>query len=95
MAEDNGIRFIPHGWNTAIGLAADLHLAAACPNTDMVEYLNGSPFIDDILTTEWAIDENGMLAVPDRPGLGISPNVDAIERYSGERFDAPVSVKLA
>ena len=95
MAEDNGIRFIPHGWNTAIGLAADLHLAAACPNTDMVEYLNGSPFIDDILTTEWAIDENGMLAVPDRPGLGISPNVDTIERYSGERFDAPGSVKFA
>jgi hypothetical protein len=24
MAEENGIRFIPHGWNTALGLAADL-----------------------------------------------------------------------
>jgi D-galactarolactone cycloisomerase len=95
MAEDNGIRFIPHGWNTAIGLAADLHLASACPTTDMVEYLNGSPFIDDILTTEWTLDENGMLEVPKEPGLGISPNVDAIERHSGERFNVPISVKLA
>jgi hypothetical protein len=23
-AQENGIRLIPHGWNTAIGLAADL-----------------------------------------------------------------------
>ena len=26
MAEDHGVRLIPHGWNTALGLAADLHL---------------------------------------------------------------------
>src|SRR5262249_22821508 len=29
MASDHGARFIPHGWNTAIGLAADLQLASA------------------------------------------------------------------
>ena len=29
MAQENGIRFIPHGWNTAVGLAADLQLASA------------------------------------------------------------------
>src|SRR2546429_4203288 len=49
MAEENGIRFIPHGWNTALGLAADLQLASACKNTDLVEYLTGSPFIDEIV----------------------------------------------
>ena len=27
MAEDHGLRMIPHGWNTALGLAADLQLA--------------------------------------------------------------------
>ena len=49
MAEENGVRFIPHGWNTALGLAADLHLASASRKTDMVEYLTGSPFIDDLV----------------------------------------------
>jgi L-alanine-DL-glutamate epimerase-like enolase superfamily enzyme len=34
MAQDRGIRFIPHGWNTAIGLAADLQLASAFPHAD-------------------------------------------------------------
>jgi L-alanine-DL-glutamate epimerase-like enolase superfamily enzyme len=27
MAQDHGIKFVPHGWNTAVGVAADLHLA--------------------------------------------------------------------
>jgi D-galactarolactone cycloisomerase len=88
MAEDHGMRFIPHGWNTAFGLAADLHLASACPQTDMVEYLNGSPFIDEILANPWTLDENGMLPVPNGPGLGITLNSDAVERYSGERITA-------
>ena len=39
MAQEHGVRFIPHGWNTAVGLAADLHLASAFPDTDLVEYL--------------------------------------------------------
>jgi L-alanine-DL-glutamate epimerase-like enolase superfamily enzyme len=39
MAQEHSIRFIPHGWNTAIGLAADLQLASAFSNTDLVEYL--------------------------------------------------------
>lgn len=48
MAEESGVCFVPHGWSTAPGLAADLHLAAALPHTDLVEYLIGSPYIDDI-----------------------------------------------
>jgi len=27
MAQEHGIRFIPHGWNTAVGLAADLRVS--------------------------------------------------------------------
>ncbi len=30
MAYEHNIQWVPHGWNTAIGLAADLHLAARC-----------------------------------------------------------------
>jgi D-galactarolactone cycloisomerase len=86
MAEENGVRFIPHGWNTALGLAADLHLASASRNTDLVEYLTGSPFIDDLVETRWKLDADGMLPIPDSPGLGISLNMDAVEKHTGERF---------
>ena len=83
MAQDYGIRFIPHGWNTAVGLAADLHLASAFPDTDLVEYLTGSPFIDDIRVGGWKMDEDGMLAIPNSPGLGLELDVDLIKKYTG------------
>ncbi len=86
MAEESGVRFIPHGWNTALGLAADLHLASAARNTGLVEYLTGSPFIDDLVESRWQLDADGMLAVPDGPGLGISLNMEAVEKHTGERF---------
>ena len=83
MAQDHGVRFIPHGWNTAVGLAADLQLASAFPATDLVEYLTGSPFIDDITIGGWQLDADGMLSIPTQPGLGLEFNPDAIARYSG------------
>jgi D-galactarolactone cycloisomerase len=86
MAHDYGIQFVPHGWNTALGLASDLHLASACPGSDLVEYLTGSPFIDDIVEVPWRLDHDGMLPVPDGPGLGISINRDGVEKYSGRRL---------
>jgi D-galactarolactone cycloisomerase len=82
MAQDHGVRYVPHGWNTAVGLAADLHLASAIPNTEFVEYLTGSPFIDDITRSGWKLDSDGMLNVPTGPGLGIELNPDALARYS-------------
>lgn len=83
MAQDHGVRFIPHGWNTAVGLAADLQLASAFPGTDLVEYLTGSPFIDDITIGGWQLDAEGMLCIPTQPGLGLELDPDAIARYSG------------
>ena len=83
MAQDHGVRFIPHGWNTAVGLAADLQLASAFPATDLVEYLTGSPFIDDITIGGWQLDADGMLSIPTQPGLGLELDPDAIARYSG------------
>jgi D-galactarolactone cycloisomerase len=86
MAEERGIRLIPHGWNTAVGLAADLQLASAIPTTDLVEYLTGSPFIDEIVERPWKLDNAGMLAIPESPGLGVCLNLDVVEKYSGVRL---------
>jgi L-alanine-DL-glutamate epimerase-like enolase superfamily enzyme len=66
-----------------VGLAADLHLASAIPNTRFVEYLTGSPFIDEIVQVPWRIDAEGFLAIPDTPGLGLKLDLDAVKRYTG------------
>lgn len=85
QAQEHGIRFIPHGWNTAFGLAADLHLASAFADTDLVEYMTGSPYIDELVAGGWQLDADGMLAIPQGPGLGIALDADALFRYTGER----------
>lgn len=82
MARENGIRFIPHGWNTAVGLAADLQLASAIPDTDLIEYLTGSPFIDELALGGWPLDAEGMLPIPARPGLGLQLDPDAVAKYT-------------
>ncbi|NNK57086.1 MAG: mandelate racemase/muconate lactonizing enzyme family protein [Desulfofustis sp.] len=84
MAEEYGIRFIPHGWNTAVGLAADLQLASAFAATDLVEYLTGSPYVDDIADEAWQLDDEGMLPIPDKPGLGLRLNMEAVAKYSSD-----------
>lgn len=78
MAEEFGVRLIPHGWNTAMGLAADLQLASALPHTDLVEYLTGSAFIDELSGFAFRLDGEGMLPVPQAPGLGVRPDPDAL-----------------
>jgi D-galactarolactone cycloisomerase len=83
MAQDHGIQFIPHGWNTAVGLAADLQLATAFSGTEFVEYLTGSPFIDEITIGGWQLDAEGMLAIPSKPGLGLELDPEVIAKYSG------------
>jgi D-galactarolactone cycloisomerase len=85
MAQEHGVRFIPHGWNTAVGLAADLQLASAFAGTDLVEYLTGSPFIDDITVGGWQLDGDGMLAIPSTPGLGLQLDRDMIQKFSTVR----------
>jgi L-alanine-DL-glutamate epimerase-like enolase superfamily enzyme len=86
MAEEHGVRFIPHGWNTALGLATDLQLASAAKHTDLVEYLTGSPFIDAIVESKWKLDTDGYLNIPDGPGLGVALDFDGVEKYTGKRF---------
>jgi L-alanine-DL-glutamate epimerase-like enolase superfamily enzyme len=83
MAQERGIRFIPHGWNTAVGLAADLQLASAFAGTELVEYITGSPYVDEVVAGGWQLDADGMLPIPDRPGLGITLDPNAVARHSG------------
>jgi len=82
MAQEHGLRFIPHGWNTAVGLAADLQLASAFAQTDLVEYKIGSPYIDEIVNAPWRLDEEGMLSIPTAAGLGIGLNPEAVGRFT-------------
>ena len=85
MAYDHNILLVPHGWNTAVGLATDLHLVAALPVARWVEYLTPSVFIEDIIATPFKLDAEGHLPIPTAPGLGIDLSPDALAKYSAGR----------
>jgi L-alanine-DL-glutamate epimerase-like enolase superfamily enzyme len=82
MAYDHNIQLVPHGWNTALGLAADLHLTAALPVARYVEYLTPSPYLDEIITEPFKPDAEGYLTVPDRPGLGVQLDREALKKFN-------------
>jgi len=81
-AYDHGVLLVPHGWNTAVGVAADLALSAALPVARWVEYQTGVPYIEDIIEQPFELDADGLLKIPLGPGLGITLNREAIARFS-------------
>jgi len=81
LAHEHNILLVPHGWNTAIGLAADLQLAAALPIARWVEFLTPSPYIDDLITEPFRPDAEGYLRIPMKPGLGVQLNREALKRF--------------
>jgi L-alanine-DL-glutamate epimerase-like enolase superfamily enzyme len=82
MAHDHGVLLVPHGWNTGIGVAADLALSAAMPVARWVEYQTDVPYIEDIIDPPFRLDAEGMLRVPTGPGLGVRLDRDALGRYT-------------
>ena len=82
LAQDFGVRYVGHGWNTALGVAADLQLAAALPGVDLVEFIGGSAYVDGITRDPFTLDDAGQLEIPMSPGLGVTIDRDKIARYT-------------
>jgi len=81
MAAAANLRVAPHLWAGAPAFAAGLQFAAACPAAHILEYsLGANPMIHDLVEERFSI-EDGMLEIPDRPGLGISVREDFVDRH--------------
>ncbi|HZW34080.1 MAG TPA: mandelate racemase/muconate lactonizing enzyme family protein [Isosphaeraceae bacterium] len=87
LAYDHNIQVVPHGWNTAVGLAADLQFSAALPVARFVEYLTPSPYIDELTTEPFRLDDHGLLTIPSKPGLGIEIDPDKLKRFCPARVE--------
>ena len=47
-----------------------------------MEYLTPAPYIDQIIKQPFTLDDEGYLAIPTAPGLGIELDRDALEHFS-------------
>jgi L-rhamnonate dehydratase len=81
IAQDANIDLVPHAFKTGILLAACLHLIAALPNTELLEYTMADSPLRKLLLAEPICVVKGYVQVPDRPGLGIEVNPDVVARY--------------
>jgi L-alanine-DL-glutamate epimerase-like enolase superfamily enzyme len=81
MYHQVGLPCIPHSWTNAIAQAANAHLVAAIPNRVMLE----TQQIHNVMLTELADNpipvNQGTIDVPERPGLGIELNEEAVKRH--------------
>ena len=87
LADLCGRAYSPHTWSNGLGLIANLHLALAvstCPYLEVPldppawtparrDWLLGGPAIE--------IAADGTVAPPDGPGLGVTPDLDALEEH--------------
>jgi L-alanine-DL-glutamate epimerase-like enolase superfamily enzyme len=84
MAEERGLRVVPHLWKTGISVAAAAHLAASSPNCPYIEYLPPE-LSESALRRYLLLDgpemEEGSIRFPDKPGLGIELNRDALQEF--------------
>jgi D-galactarolactone cycloisomerase len=89
MASANHIRVIPHMFGTSIRLAATLHLLAALPDSPralepfptLLEYDMSENALRTELAREPIRHGDGIVAVPQGPGLGIEIDRDVLRRY--------------
>lgn len=84
MAQDHNVQVVPHGWNTAIGLAADLQISAFLPNAWYVEYLTPCGYIEDLTTEPFRLNSSGELKIPQGPGLGVNLDPQKLRRFCPE-----------
>jgi L-alanine-DL-glutamate epimerase-like enolase superfamily enzyme len=81
LTQAANLQCIPHVWGSAILFAASLHLAAALPNCPIFEFRQGAAgYFSDLLEEPPAIDADGCVVVPDKPGLGVTLDLEEAKR---------------
>ena len=75
-ASQNNLNLIPHGWNTAVGLAADLQFQATVSDDKyrMVEFWPHKMITNLLKNNPFALDNEGRIIVPSGAGLGVELN---------------------
>jgi len=85
LAEAHQLALAPHLWGSALSFAAGLHLAFASPSAIILEYsLGANPLLRE-LPEEQVEVRDGMIAAPVKPGLGVTPRSEFVERYAVRR----------
>jgi D-galactarolactone cycloisomerase len=93
MAEAFGVRYNPHVWGTGIAIAASLQLLAVLPThtpnslaplEPLLEFDRTEHPIRQSLLVHPIEHTNGIVRIPDGPGLGIEVSRDMLARFAAK-----------
>ena len=81
LAAAHDLRIAPHG-----AQEVHIHLVAAIPNGLILEFYRETvdPLRGQIFQESLTLDQDGCVAVPERPGLGVEPNYELLQKYRAD-----------
>jgi D-galactarolactone cycloisomerase len=90
MASAANLPVIPHVWGTNVGLAASLQFFATLPHfperrfpaEPFFEYDRSANPLRNGVTAEQFSMQDGYLPIPDRPGLGVTLDLDFVHEHA-------------
>jgi L-alanine-DL-glutamate epimerase-like enolase superfamily enzyme len=85
LAEARGIVYVNHTFKSHVSLAASLHVFATVERFELLEYpAAGSALSRELVADPLERGPDGLVRVPDRPGLGVTVSAAALKQY-GQR----------
>lgn len=82
-AAQRNVIFVNHTFTTHLALSASIQPYAGLKDHELCEYpFDPSPLGRDFTQTKMTPDKNGLIRLPEGPGLGIEPDLAALKKYS-------------
>ena len=73
LADKAGLDLVPHSWLTDLLTGYSLQLIATLPRARYVEFnVSQSRLTDGIAHAPFELAEDGTIAIPDTPGIGVT-----------------------
>jgi L-alanine-DL-glutamate epimerase-like enolase superfamily enzyme len=81
-AQRRGVQYVNHTFTSALALSASLQPYVGIEAFELCEYPTElKPLARDLASAPLLPDADGMLRIPDAPGLGLEPNLETVRRY--------------
>ena len=82
LAGAHNLRLAPHLWAGAPAFFSGLHVTAASSSSFILEYsLGANPMLHDLIEEPIEV-KDGMIEIPDRPGLGMTIKQDIVDKHA-------------
>jgi len=84
------VQFVNHTFTTPLALSASIQPYAGLEKHCLCEFPSEpSALAREFSRNRLSIDENGCVRLPEKPGLGIEPDLEALKKYH-----LPVEIKV-